>query len=382
MRLLLLLDDWLVWLEVFANPLVDGLLAYFVVIGGLHFDHVLQIRNVRGPVLLALRILSSPPSELFVNIDARVALSFCRCYLKRRFILGLYWYRVLCILLASRNDRHAVVLEVAARACSLSQILLADTVRLGLYVAADWGGSGCSLVVHLFHNSRVSLPGYGGRVNYRVLAWAGCACWTTDVIDRALLVPAWALGHGLLPVVNGGATSILPCVLLHSMIAGALVRSQCMVLAVVGRRHVARQLHSTACSRPYNDWLLLLLWHANVLRWVVLGLRCLTYHWEAAAARRTTRRTIWHCAIGSHPVVIPVPNCIVRTRLRVEAHILHLGSRLIHIVEHLCTWTVVLICFYFESRNSHLELMFFIAVTITIFLWVDITTSLPPGPTE
>lgn len=90
MRLLLLLDDWLVWLEVFANPLVNGLLAYFVVIGGLHFDHVLQIRNVRGPVLLALRILSSPPSELFVNIDARVALSFCRCYLKRRFILGLY----------------------------------------------------------------------------------------------------------------------------------------------------------------------------------------------------------------------------------------------------------------------------------------------------
>lgn len=102
-------DDGLVWFEVLADPLVDGLLANLVVVGGLHFYHVFQICNFRLPELLALRVCSSAPCKLLVNINASVSLPLCRSNFQRFLVLLLDRHCILGILLSTCNNRHPVV---------------------------------------------------------------------------------------------------------------------------------------------------------------------------------------------------------------------------------------------------------------------------------
>ena len=54
MAWLLLLDNGLIRLKVFSNPLIYSLLPDLVIIGRLHLDHIFQIVYVTGPELLAL----------------------------------------------------------------------------------------------------------------------------------------------------------------------------------------------------------------------------------------------------------------------------------------------------------------------------------------
>lgn len=85
-RLLLVVRyNGLVRLEVFPNPLINGLLADLVVIGRLHLDHVFQVVQISRLKLRVLRV-STPARELLVNIDASIPLSL-RCYFQRRLVL-------------------------------------------------------------------------------------------------------------------------------------------------------------------------------------------------------------------------------------------------------------------------------------------------------
>ena len=77
MAWLLRLDNGLIRLKVFSNPLIYSLLANLVIICRLHFNHIFQIVYVTGPELLALWVGSSSARKLLVDIYACIALCFC-----------------------------------------------------------------------------------------------------------------------------------------------------------------------------------------------------------------------------------------------------------------------------------------------------------------
>jgi len=79
-------DDGLVGLEVFAYSLVDGRLSQFIIVGGLHLDHVLQVGVHVARVELGVLLICAPASKLLMNVNASVALGFRR-YLQRRLVV-------------------------------------------------------------------------------------------------------------------------------------------------------------------------------------------------------------------------------------------------------------------------------------------------------
>lgn len=78
-------DDGLVGLEVFAYSLVDGRLSQFVIVGGLHLDHVFQVGVHVARVELGVLLICAPASKLLMNVNACIALGFRR-YLQRRLV--------------------------------------------------------------------------------------------------------------------------------------------------------------------------------------------------------------------------------------------------------------------------------------------------------
>lgn len=72
--LLLVGDDWLVRFKILADSLIYGLLANFVIVGGLHLDHVFQIVYI---VCVKLGVLGVSTSSciLLMYVYTDIALS-------------------------------------------------------------------------------------------------------------------------------------------------------------------------------------------------------------------------------------------------------------------------------------------------------------------
>ena len=102
--LLLRLEDWLLGLEVLAEPLVDRLLPDFVIVRRLHLDHIFQIVDVARSELLALGVGAASARELLMNVDASVALRFRGGNLQGRLVLLLHCQAVLSTLLPAGYD--------------------------------------------------------------------------------------------------------------------------------------------------------------------------------------------------------------------------------------------------------------------------------------
>ncbi len=79
-------DDGLVGLEIFTYSLVDGRLSQFVIVGGLHLDHVFQVGVHVARVELGVLLICAPTSKLLMNINTCIALGFRR-YLQRRLVV-------------------------------------------------------------------------------------------------------------------------------------------------------------------------------------------------------------------------------------------------------------------------------------------------------
>lgn len=104
--LLLVVDDRLVWFKVFTNPLIYSLLSNFVIIACLDFDHVFEIVDIATIELRILRIgASTAASELFVNVNASIALALARD-LEGRLVGWLHGQAALGVLLgrSTRDD--------------------------------------------------------------------------------------------------------------------------------------------------------------------------------------------------------------------------------------------------------------------------------------
>ena len=79
-------DDGLVGLEVFAYSLVDGRLSQFIIVGGLHLDHIFQVGVHVTRVELGVLLICAPASKLLVNVNTCIALRLRR-YLQRRLVV-------------------------------------------------------------------------------------------------------------------------------------------------------------------------------------------------------------------------------------------------------------------------------------------------------